>query len=151
MTSDESKHVVRQYQTALASGDLDKAKSLVSPDATYWTACCPPRWGRPVTRDEFFGGTSRFADSSATPWEFTYGPMIAEGNKVALQGESRVRLTNGKLYNNFYHVYFELEDGKIVTVREYHDTLHLVECFNGSDAFLGQPVRYSPFTGQPSA
>ncbi len=145
MTGEESKQIVRDYQAALVAGDIETAKALVSPEATYWTGCIPPRWGEPMSRDEFFAGVASFAEQSTGDWQkFTYGPIIAEGPLVALQGASKVKLRNGKVYNNFYHVYFEVRDGLIVTVREFLDTLHVVECFNGSDA-SSQPVRHSPF------
>jgi ketosteroid isomerase-like protein len=58
--------------------------------------------------------------------------MIAEDDKVALQIEGRFPLKNGRLYNNFYHMYFQVRDGKVAVLKEYHDSLHFVDVFAGS-------------------
>lgn len=50
--------------------------------------------------------------------------MIAEGNKVAAEGESYGVTTNGKTYRGIYHFLFEIENGKIKAVRECLDTMH---------------------------
>ncbi len=49
--------------------------------------------------------------------------MIAEGNKVAAEGESYGVTTKGKVYNGIYHFLFEIENGKIKAVREYLETM----------------------------
>ena len=36
---------------------------------------------------------------------------------------------NGKTYNNFYHISFELADGKIIRMNEYMDTQHVYDTF----------------------
>jgi ketosteroid isomerase-like protein len=143
MTSEQSREFVQEYMRRLVRRDREAAKEMFSPDAVLWATGSPY-----MTRDQYFAANVGFEERSAGDWDFTFGPLVAEGNRVALQGESRVRLRNGKLYNNFYHLYFEIEDAKIVLFREYHDTRHLQECFNGEDPYLGQPVRYSPFTGR---
>jgi len=50
--------------------------------------------------------------------------MIAEGNKVAAEGESHGVTTKGKAYRGIYHFLFEMENGKIRAVREYLETMH---------------------------
>jgi hypothetical protein len=59
--------------------------------------------------------------------------MIAEGDRVAVEAESFAELTNGKVYNNRYHFFFELADGKVTKVREYMDTAHAREIFLDSE------------------
>lgn len=53
----------------------------------------------------------------------------AEGDRVAVEIESYGELTNGRVYNNLYHFLFEFQDGKIIKVREYMDTLHVKAIF----------------------
>ncbi len=50
--------------------------------------------------------------------------MIAEGNKVAAEGESYGGTTKGKTYRGIFHFLFEIEHGKIKAVREYLETMH---------------------------
>lgn len=50
--------------------------------------------------------------------------IMAEGDRVAVEGESYGVLKNGTVYNNLYHVKFFFKNGKITMVKEYHDTKH---------------------------
>ncbi|NER80278.1 MAG: hypothetical protein F6K42_12000 [Leptolyngbya sp. SIO1D8] len=53
----------------------------------------------------------------------------AEGNRVAVEMESYGELTNGKIYNNFYHFLTTISDGKITLLREYMDTHQVKQLF----------------------
>jgi uncharacterized protein len=55
--------------------------------------------------------------------------MVAEGNRVAVEAESFAELRNGRVYNCQYHFLFEIESGKVTTVKEYVDTKHLFDTF----------------------
>jgi ketosteroid isomerase-like protein len=61
--------------------------------------------------------------------EMTVIGMVAEGDKVAAEIRSHAELTDGRLYENQYHMLFTLRQGKIVEVREYADTLLIVHLF----------------------
>jgi ketosteroid isomerase-like protein len=60
---------------------------------------------------------------------FTVHALTAEGDRVAAEVESYAPLVNGKVYNNHYHMLFEIRDGKIVVVKEYADTAHARDVF----------------------
>jgi ketosteroid isomerase-like protein len=60
-----------------------------------------------------------------TGFKLNVTSMIAEDNKVAAEVVSEGKHKNGKEYNNKYHFLFEIEQGKIISVKEYMDTLHL--------------------------
>ena len=47
---------------------------------------------------------------------FTIHAMTAEGERVAVEAESRGMHVSGKLYNNFYHFLFQFRDGQLVRV-----------------------------------
>jgi uncharacterized protein len=49
---------------------------------------------------------------------------IAEGDKVAIEVQSRGELTNGNVYEQQYHFLMQFRDGRICAVREYLDTQH---------------------------
>jgi ketosteroid isomerase-like protein len=55
--------------------------------------------------------------------------MVAEGNKVAAEVRSYADLTDGRTYENQYHMLFTLRQGKIVEVKEYADTLLIAHMF----------------------
>ncbi len=50
---------------------------------------------------------------------------IAEGERVAVEVESKGDLRNGRQYRQQYHFAITLRDGKITAVHEYLDTLHV--------------------------
>jgi len=60
---------------------------------------------------------------------FTLHAMTAEGDRVAAEVESYAELVSGTVYNNKYHMLFEMADGRIRVVKEYGDTLHAKEVF----------------------
>lgn len=60
---------------------------------------------------------------------FKFTGWTIDGNRVAAEIESYGELSNGKIYNNFYHFLFEFEGQKIVLIKEYLDTLHVSEIF----------------------
>ena len=54
--------------------------------------------------------------------EFTIHAMTAQGERVAVEAESRGMHASGKLYNNLYHFLFQFRDGQLVRLKEYMDT-----------------------------
>ena len=52
---------------------------------------------------------------------------VAEGDRVAVEVESKGDLTNGRQYRQQYHFLITVRDGKIASVREYLDTQHAFE------------------------
>jgi ketosteroid isomerase-like protein len=65
---------------------------------------------------------------------FTILSAIAEDDKVALEAESYGTHRNGNLYNNLYHLFVQLENGKIKAVREYLDSGHATEVIGRKSA-----------------
>lgn len=57
--------------------------------------------------------------------------VIAEGEYVAVEAESRGPHVSGKIYNNFYHFLFHFRNGKIIKLKEYLDTEHVTEVLCG--------------------
>ena len=78
-----------------------------------------------LTMSEFAKGLTWIQSRLDGPIAFELGPMIAEGNAVAIQLESFAKTVEGKPFNNLYHVYFEFDGGQIRRAREYNDTAHV--------------------------
>ena len=53
---------------------------------------------------------------------FTIKELTAEGDRVAIEAESRGEHVSGKTYANQYHFLMRLRDGKIIEFKEYMDT-----------------------------
>jgi len=64
---------------------------------------------------------SHFTGVGAT---FTIRGVTREGDRVAIEAEASTPLKNGTVYHNRYHFLFIFQDGRIVELREYHDTAH---------------------------
>jgi hypothetical protein len=61
--------------------------------------------------------------------QFKMTGWTAEGNRVAAEIESYGELTDGRIYNNFYHFLAEFKGDKLILIKEYMDTLHVKEIF----------------------
>ena len=115
-----------------ASGkhDGETFAALMHPEATWWTL------GKPHLFD-YCGEKSREAICAymATPSIFvggvetTIGAVTAEGERVAVEAETKGTLPDGRVYTNMYHYLFTFRDGKVWRVKEYLDTQSAAEFF----------------------
>ena len=128
-TTETNKGVVTQFCAEFASGDPQAIVDFMTDDVNYWIL-----GRREVSRsagDHSKAGMKRIFElmneRTSKPMTLTPKSMIAEGDEVALEAESYAELTNGRVYNNRYHLRIKLRDGKIAQVREYLDTLHVYE------------------------
>ncbi|MGX1771910.1 nuclear transport factor 2 family protein [Nocardia brasiliensis] len=127
----ENKDLVRRYFELYSSGRLDEAFALLADDCTWWQAGDPARTPGAGTKTkaeivDLFSLTATLYPHgmATTPLDFT-----AEGDRVAVEAESRGDVTNGKVYHNKYHFLFEVRGDKIHAVREYMDTQHVADTF----------------------
>jgi ketosteroid isomerase-like protein len=133
--SEKSKQVVREYQDAMGRGDRTAIRDILAPDVKIWVAAAPPKYGAILTLEEYFTLVDTLGKlrSEDTPTRVT--PMVAEGEHVYMQAETRIPINNGRVYNNHYVFYYRVRDGKIAVIKEYHDTLHFVDVFQGTPFF----------------
>ena len=118
---DANRRVVRQFFERFAASDVAGTVALFADDATYWF----PTIRKALSKPELTDGLQWIQSRLAGPIVFELGPMVAEGNMVAIQAESFATTAEGVAFNNLYHVYFELADGRITRAREYNDTAHV--------------------------
>jgi hypothetical protein len=57
--------------------------------------------------------------------------MTAEGERVAVEAESKGEHVSGQLYNNLYHFLFEFRDGELLKLKEYMDTERVTDVLCG--------------------
>jgi uncharacterized protein len=126
MDLESNKKIVRSFFEMLCAGQLKDAEALLSDDATW---LIPGRL-------EISGlmNKSRFAELLKLMWgsmpdgyRITPKGITAEGNRVAIETEGYGKLPDGPVYNNQYHLLFEIRGDKIAAVREYADTQHAKE------------------------
>jgi len=130
MSARQNKDTVVEFMEVFSSGDVDAILGMMDPSATWWVAGTMEGISGTKDRDEFgamlseLSGLTKTGAISLKPLELT-----AEGNRVAAETESYSELNNGRVYNNLYHFVFEVEGGKIQSVKEYLDTEHTAAVF----------------------
>jgi uncharacterized protein len=111
------------------AGRMDEAIDLLAPDASWWVIGDPakvkvsglkdrPRIERMLAnlRKVFPDGMQGVIDG-----------VTAEGERVAIEARSTAKAANGAFYRNHYHFLLRVQDGRVVHVREYMDTLGLFD------------------------
>ena len=128
MNIEDNKRVVSELFSRLTGSDIEGALAMMTDDATWWIA------GKAGTTPAV--GT-RSKEQIARLFHYMMGQlknglrmtvkgMISEGDTVAVEVESYGELTNGRVYNQEYHMLIVIRDGKISAVREYLDTQHVL-------------------------
>jgi len=131
MSIDENKDVVRRFLAKFGNGDADGLIDSLTDDAIWWIGGKPadlPQAG-PKSKAEISAVLRGIGAKIPGGIDMSIRGMIGEGDKVAAEVEARGEITNGRTYNNEYHFLFTIRDGRISSVKEYHDTLHLKSVF----------------------
>ncbi len=131
MNTEQNKQIVGKFFERFSAADVGGTLELLD-DAIIWRAM-GREGGLPMSGEmdkSAIGGLienvkAAFPDGMRlTPTGWT-----AEGDRVALEMESYAVKRNGIVYNNFYHFLVILSNGKITSIREYLDTLHVKQVF----------------------
>ena len=126
--STDPKGVVVRYIEAARDGMSAVIRDSFAPDATWEYPGDLPLSGiyRGVDAivDTFLGGAAELM-APGTQVAIELVNAIADGDQVAAEWTSRATGRNGVPYHNRNVGVFTVRDGKIVSVREYTDTLHV--------------------------
>ncbi len=122
----KNKQLVLDFWRHFSQGDTSGVAELMTDDATFTVIGRPGGFegiGEKSIKDlvETMGWIKEVMPNGLV---YSIKGMIAEGNKVAAEGESYGVTTKGKAYRGIYHFLFEIENGKIKAVREYLETMH---------------------------
>lgn len=129
-TNTDPKSVVVRYVEAVRDGDLGVIRDSFALDATWEYLGEVPvlgrTWhGRDTIVDEFLGGAGAlFAPDTAAEIELVN--VFGEGEQVLAEWTSKATARSGAGYDNRCAGIFTVREGRIVSVREYCDTLHVV-------------------------
>jgi ketosteroid isomerase-like protein len=121
--TEENKALVQEFYRRMNARRYEDMWELFTADA---------KWGGGRASTDDFGSIDGMKAIMVDPMpifvdggiDFTVHALTAEGDRVAAEVESNAALVNGKVYNNHYHMLFEIRDGKIAVVKEYADTAH---------------------------
>ena len=110
--------------------DYERLWSEFLTEESTWTLIAKgtePMRGRGIA--DFFAGGGSIFEAGAPTIEVT--GVTAEGERVAIEGAGRGRLLNGRDYDNRYHFLMIVRDGRVLSVREYMDSEHVADVFEG--------------------
>ena len=116
-----NKALVERFFAALSAGDTAHIVAAYAEDGAVWTSgrtLISGTFGKQQIRES----SGRIFDAFPDGLEFTIHGMTAEGERVAVEAETRGRHVSGAIYNNLYHFLFEFRDGLLVRLKEYMDT-----------------------------
>lgn len=127
----KNKALVTQFIDAMKTSDVDKLKTMITDDFSWWIIGKPEYLATAGEHDTeyflgFFKGDELFPDGP----DFKTTSMIAEGNAVAAEAEFKANTVMGSYYENSYHFLFIVENGKIKRMKEYMDTYHAKVTFS---------------------
>ncbi len=131
MNTEENKRVSAEFLERFADADTDGALALLD-DAVVWRAM--GREGSlPISGEMNKEGIGTLINNvkAAFPGKLQLTPTgwTAQGDRVAIELESYGTKENGTVYNNYYHFLFVVSNGKIRSIREYFDTIHVKQVF----------------------
>ena len=127
---ERNKQLVERFIGAMSAGDTASIVDAYAEDGAVWTS------GRTLisgtfTKAQIREAAGRIFEAFPQGIEFTIHAMTAEGERVAVEAESRGMHVSGKLYNNLYHFLFQFRDGQLVRLKEYMDTELVTEILCG--------------------
>ena len=125
---EHNENLVRNFFAVLSSGDLEKIRATLHPDAS-WTPMVKnvPGAGvhkpRDVIVDQFLAPVrGMFEDGDP---KVTVNNIFCKGNVVCAETRANGMLRNGKTYDNLYCWVIEIKDDSIYAIREYMDSAYV--------------------------
>lgn len=133
-----NKALARRFIDAISRADVNAIVAAYAPGGTCWTSGTMPISGT-FTVDQIAAASRGVLTVFPKGLSFTIHALTAEGERVAIEAESRGMHVSGKLYNNKYHFVMRARGGKIVEWREYMDTMHANDVLCGGGAASASP------------
>ncbi len=133
-----NKALAWRFIDAISRADVDAIVAAYAPGGTCWTSGTMPISGT-FTVDQIAAASRGVLTVFPKGLSFTIHALTAEGERVAIEAESRGMHVSGKLYNNKYHFVMRARGGKIVEWREYMDTMHANDVLCGGGAVTASP------------
>jgi len=118
---ERNKQFVRDFFAALSRGDARAMHDAYAEDGycqTMGSTLISGKYNR--TQVAQIGGQILGAFPNGIRFEIHH--LTAEDDRVAVEAESFGEHISGRQYNNKYHFFVRLRDGKIVEFKEYMDT-----------------------------
>ncbi len=131
MSVEANKLLVLAFCDHFGASNADGLIDGMTEDATWWVNGKPHLFSSAGTKtkaeaaDMFRSMLNAYVDGL----NMTVINMIGEGDSVPAEARSYGITKFGKTYQNEYFFLFNFRDGKIASVREYTDLMHVQETF----------------------
>lgn len=122
MSINHNKEVVRTFLKGVEERDRPTLERLLRDDGDYWIIGTMPLSGK-KSKDEFLSNIGDLWKMVDGPVAMEIHDLTAEEDRVSMMGTGRMKLVDGRPYENTYHVMARVVDGRITGWREYFDTL----------------------------
>jgi len=139
-TSEQSRDVVERYlagERGLLADGVEVWSIGATTDAngneTYTD------WG-PQSFHDWRRTAPQMAKKARTAYTITPTAWTVDGERVAVEARGRMELEDGRVYDNFYHLLYVVQDNKITQAHHYYDTAHFYAIF-GPDPDAGRNGR----------
>jgi ketosteroid isomerase-like protein len=120
----DTKALTYEFFKAINDEGLDGMRPYLADDCVYWVA------GMGEIQDTLPGLGAVLRQNLNGPMTMKVHDVIVDGNRSAVEAESHAVLRNGSVFNNHYHFKLFFENGKVKTIKEYHDTKHANEIWS---------------------
>jgi uncharacterized protein len=131
MSVEDNKRIVHEFCDHFRTSNADGLIDAMTEDATWWVNGKPhlfPSAGTKTKAEAANMFRNMFA-AYTDDLRFDVINLIGEEDSVAAEAQSCATTQSGKTYANEYAFIFKIRDGKIASVREYTDLMHVQETF----------------------
>ena len=135
MSTGKNKQITKQFFEFFQAGDVDSMFSLLAEDAVWWVLGKSDQFlscgSKDVETIKSAIGDVFFADIMSKGITFSIKSLTAEDNRVSAEVDGYGITNAGVVYDQNYHFLIEFENGKIKRLKEFLDTIHAREAFEG--------------------
>lgn len=128
-TTEQNRKLATEFFARFDADDVPGALALMAEDVNWWIAGHPgssPAAGD-HTKEQMAQMFRQMDRQLKDGLRMKVKSAIAEGDRVALEVESRGELKNGRVYAQQYHMLMTVRGGRIAEVKEYLDTQHVFD------------------------
>ena len=128
--TERNRQLTKQFFEALSRNDTAAIVAAYADDGVVETMGNTLVSGT-YTKDQIKQVAGMVLGAFPTGLQFIVHHITADGERVAVEAESRGLHVSGKPYNNKYHFLIFYRDGLIVRYKEYMDTEHCTDVLCG--------------------
>lgn len=118
---ERNKQLARDFFAAISRGDAEAIVAAYD-DEGYVQTMGNTLISGVFTKPQIAAACGAIFDAFPQGIRFEIHNLTAEGDRVAIEAESFGQHSSGRLYNNKYHFFMRIRNGKVLALKEYMDT-----------------------------